>query len=86
MFAFLRQCFFTYNYHFANYHFANATFKKKLFMKDDEAALNVRSWWECSGDELCVMNLRWSNFVIQGDECHHCGGNQAYKKDPQFGI
>ena len=40
-------------------------------------ALNVCKWWECSGDELWAINLRRSNFVAQGDECHRRGGNQA---------
>ena len=26
-------------------------------------ALHVGNWWECSGDELCTMNLRRSNFI-----------------------
>ena len=40
--------------------------------------LNTRNWWECFGTEqLWVMNLRQSNFVVQDDECHSRGGNQV---------
>ena len=44
--------------------------------------LNSQKWWECSGDELRVMNLRRLNFVAQDDECHRCGGNQALIRKP----
>ena len=42
--------------------------------------LNARKWWECPGDKLWAMNLRRPNFVVQDDECHRHGGNQALKK------
>ena len=39
--------------------------------------LNARKSWECSGNELWVINLRRPNFVAQDDECHRRGGKQA---------
>ena len=39
--------------------------------------LNARKWSECSNDKLWAMNLRRPNFVVQDDECHHRGWNQA---------
>ena len=39
--------------------------------------MNVRSWWECSGDEPWAMNLVRLNFVAQGDECLRHGESQA---------
>ena len=41
--------------------------------------LNVRNWWECSGDELWAKNLSRSNFVAQGDKSDRRGENQALK-------
>ena len=41
-------------------------------------ALHVGNWWESCGDELWGMNPRRSNFVVQGEKCDHCGGNQAW--------
>ena len=35
----------------------------------DELNTDLGNWWEYSGDKLCVMNLRWSNFVAQDNKC-----------------
>ena len=40
-------------------------------------ALNIGNWWECSGDEVWMINLRQSNFVAQGNKCKSCSGNQV---------
>ena len=42
--------------------------------------MNVHNWWECSGEELWVMNLRWSNFLAHGDKYDHRGGKQGLNK------
>ena len=41
--------------------------------------LDARKSWECSGNELWVINHRRPNFVAQDDECHRRGGKQALK-------
>ena len=51
--------------------------KKNLYMAIS-SALNVRNWWECSGDKLWVMNLWWSNFVAQDDKCDCRGGTKLH--------
>ena len=40
-------------------------------------ALNVRNWWECTGDELWAMILGRSNIDAQGDQFLCCSGSQA---------
>ena len=40
--------------------------------------LNARNWSECfATEQLWVMNPRQPNFIVQDDECHSRGRNQA---------
>lgn len=50
-------------------------FEKKK--KKKTVLLDMGSWWECSGALLQAVNLRWSIFVGQGDECNPGCGKQA---------
>ena len=60
--------------------------RKINLIKGDELSTECGNWWECSGKELWVMNLRRSNFVAQSDKCDRRGGNRALKKSKSLSF
>ena len=48
-----------------------------LKKKKKTVLLDMGNWWEWSGALLQAVNLRWSIFVGQGDECNPGCGKQA---------
>ena len=50
--------------------------RKTHLIKGHELSTDEGNWCECSGDELWAMNLRQSNFVVQGDKSDRRAGEQ----------